>query len=276
MPPFNPATNAFFQPYPIFQGNSGVDVAIYPDGFGTYYPSQNKIRISQNCPAFMYVNLRPSSLVTQYYPGLDGNVSNQAKFILTTTGGQEISFLNEDIRSSHDPNFVRIDRICKVSSGEHIVFCHLEFENDSQTAPREIEVSFGLPVQAIKNCFEILEWNLGGQSVYGDFTFNTNSKKVVCTFDLTRPNTPSIQKCDSPLDEPQCSGYINFSYKMDKDYPVWEPETKIFVEKPIVKFDSLDFKVTKFEDLIDVKFTHNTYISSRPISTSHCSTNCNH
>ena len=265
----------FFASSPVFHAANGPDIAMYPNQGVSFINNAAKATVTLGSAEFIYLNLRPTTSVNPYMPGINGLVSHQAVFTVKTPGPNAVEFahLNEDIRSAHDPNSVRILSICTDKAGNYIVTCRLMFVNTSNTSPGKIYTKFNLPAIADQNCLEITEWNIAGNKVSGNVEFQ--SGKVKCTFKMNG----SLQKCPvtSP-DKTSCSGYILFKYKIGSNNNVVNVQTQILPTSAIVYFDDKPFVVTDYYDLIDPsKFGYGGSISqfARPIlKGSRCSINC--
>lgn len=265
----------FFAPSPVFHASNGPDIAMYPNQGVSFNNNLAKATITLGSAEYIYLNLRPTTSVNNYMPGINGIPSHEAVFTVKTVGpgATEFAHLNEDIRSAHDPNSVRILSICTDKAGNYIVTCRLMFVNTSNTSPGEIYTMFKLPAIAEKNCLEIIEWNIAGNKVSGNVEFP--SGKVKCTF----KKNGNLQKCPvtSP-DKTSCSGYILFKYKIGSNNNVANVQTQILPTSAVVFFNDKPFIVQDYYDLIDPdKFSYGGSIthSSRPIlKGGRCSINC--
>jgi len=261
----------FFASQPIFTNSAGPDVCFYPPSCSALLGS-NRIRVTSGCSPFTYVNLRPATILNTYSPGADGEPTHQAVFTVSSTTGQFITHVTEDIRSAHDPNFIRIDSICQDELLNYIVFSHLQFENASDVDPKKIKVIFDLPEVADKNCFEINDWFLGHSTARGKFSIK--DRKVTCLFNTDLGN---ITKCNVPTDKTSCIGYINFKYKIGNLVEIISPEISIKVTSANVYFNTDRYPIRHFEDLLDNKYDGNGFVSYyRPLTIAHhvCTVNC--
>jgi len=270
----NFSEEVFFTPREIFSPSSGqADVAIYPSSCGSYNSNTNVITIDNvQASDFVYINLRPTTLLIPFYPGINGVPVYEAEFSISSQDSPGFNvLLNEDIRSAHDPNQLRIDSICQLNpSSDFIVFCHLEFENTSPQATNDIKASFKLPGVADQNCLEIIEWFIGGSTEAGTCDVTNGNAKLV----FPKIN---IQKCNQTADKTPCSGYVNFKFKINASVNVKSLGTKILPTTANVFFDGQRFRVTRLDDLLDYIDTGSGLnpIPQRPIHIKRgCSIHC--
>ncbi len=198
---------------------------------------------------YLYVNLKPSAILNNgnYFPDEANVVKYKMAFELFSNMNTMIDSLQEELRDSHDPNFIRVEKICRKSSGEQFVFYHAQFQNTSLQPQNKLKIGFKLPDILDKNCITIQEWGVGN-SIFTDWVNyqvggSRNNKMTVhvhtslpqqtlqgmkpvkkktptipsmsfVTFEFD-PNK-SVQMCDNSTDH-QSIGWIKFCVKVKND-----------------------------------------------------------
>ena len=279
-PPTVDYSASYFEISPIFPtmaGGSLMNVPWYPTTSGSH--NGGKLWINNDTYNYAYVNLTPTTVLADAgcYPGVSGAPRYQAVFNIREPGGTMISTITEDIRDSHDPNFIRIDSIGKDRSGDYVVYYHLEFENTSLTSPFSIYVTFELPELAENDCFEVTKWFCGGFEKMGKVdVIKAHSSGTDAAFKGTKGSDDLMVKCTfigsidiaCPVpDKTKCTGYIEFKVKFDKDVKVPNPAVNIWVKDPIVYFDDVPTRIKLFFDYKKAKYTYQQMKAnySRPI-----------
>lgn len=232
-----PGSSTYINPTAFDQSN------VFFSGSTSYFPNYN-IQINNNSftiaaptpnsnvPPFIYFNLRPSTNLIDYFPQLQGAPQYKISFELVNQFGVLLDSLQEELRDSHDPNFIRVEKICKNSKGEQFVYYHAQFQNISQQPQNELKLGFELPEIFDHNCITAYEWKVGNLS--GDANTNVNAIGKKDPIELTHGEPPktrsprnkdqtqvtfvfdpkkSIQTCDNS-NEDLSIGYVKFCVKV--------------------------------------------------------------
>ncbi|MEP6793839.1 MAG: hypothetical protein ABJB16_05895, partial [Saprospiraceae bacterium] len=203
--------------------------------FNTYNATQpQKINlIFDPTKPYTYINLRATSSIIPFGPDTLGNARYMALFRILDESNHQVSVHTENIVASHDPNFIRVDSICKASHGKKIVYYYLQFRNTSKAqAASGLFVNFELPAHSIESSFKVSEW-----SPAGDTSARQMSRSIFhCK--LRFDPYVSLSVCASPVQTEDCTGYLKFSIAFPETFDVTLPENSLELINPEVTFDS--------------------------------------
>ena len=136
-----------------------------PDPLSTTSPEISIPSVPTGLAPFLYINLRPTSDLQDYFPTQSGTPSHKIVFELFSSTNTRIDSIQEELRDSHDPNFIRVEKICMNAIGEKYVYYHAQFQNTSLQPQNNLKIGFNLPDIFDKRCITALDWNVGGTSI---------------------------------------------------------------------------------------------------------------
>jgi hypothetical protein len=207
--------------------------------------SGESISLDPTSGPFTYVNLRSNAGAETYAPDKDGSPLYNAIFTLYKNG-EPVDQHPEPIRYSHDPNFLRVESICKMENGDYIVTYHLEFENTSETPTKHLYAEVDFPAHFELNCLRAVNWSAKGIACGGRLEISTASPhRVILDID-----DHQLIKCTQTAPE-QGKGYIQFKVKVIPGYDVTLLSNSLWLDNPTVYFDSIAYPITDFRDLIE-------------------------
>jgi hypothetical protein len=246
-----------FDPSPVFTDDTGSPVPEYPIGKLTTSPTPEEVILVDGNENYRYFNLRTTDNALQFAPREDSSAQYNAVFNLLANESI-ISSIQESMTFAYDPNFIRVDSICRTNSGDYHVYYHLEFENTGEAYVSDYKARFKFKEHFDFSCFEVLKWSAAGKPCEGKAKVVADS--VVFNFDC---NTQLfLNKAD-----PQAAiGYVEFRVKIPAPYVVINPAESIKFDEPKVNFAGVDFDIEEFRDKI-VADSNKAY---RPILLPNC------
>ena len=191
---------------------------------------------------YTYVNLVPTNNLLGYYPSGNSPADYMAVFELQGSDDpgfdnsniSVIAMLKEEIRDSHDPNFVEVQKICKKDNvtDQYFVFYKVQFQNTSYHPADHIEVELILDPKLDSDCIYVDKWYLADGLVNGSecMVDRSGNNKIRFIFN----DTIAIQSCSNPDYNLDLSiGYIEFCVKIkdtvsnpyDYNWEVTNPKT---------------------------------------------------
>ena len=216
---------------------------------------------SANDPPYIFINLRPTSSLVPY--------ASDAKSIFYLKHASEsipYTVLEESIDFSHDPNFIQVLSTCQKSEEEKYVTYHIEFENTGSIPADKVKISFTLPDYFYEKCITDVTFYVGGIPVEGTVgRFERNVEFVFDPDDVILPCVPGNQIA--------CSGYVEFSIRINESVDLTDLGTSLAFEDPKVIFNHTAFPIDLFEDLEWVADLDNPDGNSRrsaPLSSCSC------
>ena len=230
-----------YDPSPVFNGET---VAEYPVGSMTI--SGEYAEVPDGPEKYRYLNLRANDNALIYPPDQNGNPQYNALFRITN--GSKTLQLTEPIRHSHDPNFLRVDSICREDDGSSHIYYHLEFENENDVATSTLYTNFKLPAHFDPSCIEATKWMTAGTECEGELNVVGDS----CTFIFPASNCAGIiySKATPALS----IGYVEFRVKVKPSFgDVTNVNNSIRLNEPVVYMDGVETSITDFRDLINAK-----------------------
>ncbi len=235
----------FLDPSKVFGTNLTSLSAVYP---GMPSPSGTAERILfTSANNFSYINLKPNNNITAYGPDISdtlGKPRYDALFTVTRNG-VPIAQLPEPIRISHDPNFLRVESICRTSDGGYLIKYHLQFENVSETLTSTLSAEVDFPSQFDLSCVQAINWSAKGAPCLGDVHPPTSVPRRY-TFDI---EDKQLARC-TPTAPHQGIGWIEFVVKLNPGIDPANLATSLHLDNPTVYFDSRPFPIEEFRDLI--------------------------
>lgn len=237
------------RPEPVFTNAGGSLAAAFPSTTYRVLTSNPPGSVTLSPVArehYGYINFKPTQTAYQRYgPDANGNPTHSAIFKITRNG-QKISTIQESLRASHDPNFLRVDSICEANDGSHTVFYHLEFENVSETAANGLKAQVTFPEMFEVSCLTPTKWYAGGATCNGRVS-NVDSKY---TFEFT--GNQSISRCPDEFAD-VCKGFVEFRIKVKPGNALININVSLKLLDPKVYFDDKPFPIERFFDWIDYK-----------------------
>ena len=149
----------------VFDIASG-DTYYYPinvnlDNFGSSPISQIEIPLTSFSGVdYIYINLRPSINLMPYYPVTENTSDYSMLFQVDAYNGSgglissNITQHKEEIRDSHDPNFVKVESINKCGQ-EYFVCYHAQVKNTSYEPVTDFSIKVNLPVGLDYSCIDV-------------------------------------------------------------------------------------------------------------------------
>ncbi len=237
----------FFTLDPIFVNGSNPLEAVFPEN--TFDASnQQRIRLIYNASKpFTYINLIPTEKITLYGPDRQGDPRYAAEFKIVDARDNIIEIHKEPIVASHDPNFLRVAKICKSHDGTQIVSYYLQFRNTSRDqAASMLKVQITFPHDAIQDCIHLVEWSPAGDPAARDVNHPAN------IWTITYDPAMTLSVCSDIDGSPDCTGYLKFNVGFPSSVDVQDINYSLRLPT-IVTFDQYSYPVLDFEDLIDTK-----------------------
>lgn len=228
---------------PVFSTPESTLEPYFPQDF-VVPESATQVKLkSGSFSEFRYINFRPNKNIYSYGPDEKGEPQFYAVFTLLADGSPIEEQLKEEIRHSHDPNFIRVDSICQDDAlNRHTIYYHLEFENNSMTAASTLAAQVSFPLGFDLNCLEATKWFAKDEcSGY----IKRTGRRVTFVFTGNEP----ISRCTT-LDDSSCKGFVEFKVRTDESLSVPNVATNISLRKPLVYFDCVPFPIPKFIDLL--------------------------
>lgn len=227
-----------YDPSPVFNGS-----AEYPAG--TMAISGEVAELHDVPGTYKYLNLRANDNALIYPPNSFGEPQYNALFRIESETKSIV--LKEPIRFSHDPNFLRVDSICRDETAGYYIYYHLEFENENDVATTSLYATVDLPEEFDPGCIVPIKWMTAGVECEGELEVDGNS----CTF--TFPATDCAGIIQSKADPNLAKGFVEFRVKVDPGYDVRVVTNPIRLNIPVVYMDEVPTKITDFRDLINAK-----------------------
>lgn len=234
----------FFNVSPVFSaaGQGGTSASFPATASAMTQPG--RITLYDSISRFVYFNLTPSSLASGFFPQAGGEPTYRAEFEILDSQGNAYGFCAELMRTSHDPNFLRVDSICvNPLTREQVVYYHLEFKNEGSAPTQNIDISLWFPPHFMYECFEVLGSNLGG------VRSGTTQSNFQTAFHLYFDHG-ALSACDTIGDDRECTGYINFRIKVSGHLDVTNPANRLQPDINAVHFDGARVDITQFYDLL--------------------------
>jgi hypothetical protein len=217
--------------------------AVYPNPSGDPGTSE-EIPIEDAGGPYRYVNLRPNSNLNYFLPRPKESDFYKAVFTIKN-GGLPIGTLEEPIRLSHDPNFLRVESICKAADGSYLVSYRLQFENDGDGEAKDLDADITFPPQFDLNCLVVHEWHVGGLGCRGDLIKNGSTVK----FDF-KDHGKLVSKLNSLIG---CIGFVTFTVRVNPGIDVTDTNVSLKLGVPTVFFDHHPYPLNLFYDLLNCK-----------------------
>lgn len=217
-------------PYPVPNPGSNAEIILQPDSSGKRY---------------RYVNLRPNQLLQAFAPAPNGEPRYNAVFSLIKNN-VTINKWEEGIRLSHDPNFLKVESICRSEDGSHYVTYRLQFENYSTVPVDSLSASLTFPDHFDLGCLKTIKWHAAGFACHGNVSINGQN----AVFDFIDEQS-LIRR--SPANADQAIGYVVFKVKVNPGMELNDLENSLRLNHSLVFFDDIKFEVEEFRDLIFCK-----------------------
>lgn len=252
--------NSFLTLQPVFE-------TAIPGALSAGLPIQNfssstpgEVTLLPGPGKYRYINFRPNIAgYNTYGPDRGGNLTHSAVFTIYKNGKALSPPLTEGIMYSHDPNFLRIDSICRAEDGSHVVFYHLQFENTSrEVSVNHPKVQLRFPDYFDLNCLEAIKWFAGGQTCNG----RIDRSDKYTTFEFLENNPLSVRNAQNNTN---CMGFVDFRIKVNSGKELSDVNNSLLLLNIEVLFDNVSFPINEFHDLMyyDSEEWHRT-ISSGP------------
>lgn len=238
----------YFNLQPIFTIGTELK-AEFPSGTSANAPGSNIVNLNYNSVSpFAYVNLRPSNLIDGCVP--NENIEKyEAVFRIVDENNLIVASLNERILNSYDPNFIKVEHICKAPgpNGIQMVYYYLQFRNTSVDQPATgLKVTLSFPQEFLTNCFQVLGWSPSTNSSANHVDFNGSAIQ----FTYSSSASLSIYQ---PQDTLSCSGHIRFKIGVPSTYDLTDPQKSLRLINPLVYFDGIAYPIDDFKDMMFVK-----------------------
>ena len=249
-----------FDPSPVFVDAFGSSTPGYP--IGSLVPSWNteEVVLVDGPEKYRYINLRTTENALQFAPRDDSSAQYNAVFSLLVNGSA-YSSIQEEMTFAYDPNFIRVDSICKNSKDDYFVYYHLEFENTGEAALTDYKATFRYGSQFDFSCFEVLKWSAAGASCEGQ-AIPIGGTKI--EFDFNCNTSLFLDNAD-----PQAAiAYVEFRVKIPAPYDVENPSESIRFSDPKVNFAGVEYDIDEFRDKIVADSNANK--AYRPVLISEC------
>ncbi len=265
--------DTFFEIMPVFNiPGTSYSQPGFPNKSFSYTPQKGKIQLHQDSSRYLFFNLRPSEALDTCYPANNSSARYEANFIIEDSQGNQIAMLPELLLNAHDPNFLRVDSICRdITTGEQIIYYHLQFKNTGALPANNLSASIWLPNTLRGECFEVTEWVAGGNQVSGTFSNFMN------IYFLNFDSSVSLNNCQKS-GSTTCIGYIKFKVKTGGGVNIRNVNVSLKPTMMSVGFGKDTYPINKFIDKINnkpkiEKFSV-TVDSYRPILNNQCGYTC--
>ncbi|MEP6646138.1 MAG: hypothetical protein ABJC12_03550 [Saprospiraceae bacterium] len=238
--------NDVLRPEPAFSTGGNVYSSLPSSTIRTGGAPAGTVMLTPSHEHFGYINFKPTQQAYQRYgPDANGEPRYKAVFAITKNG-QAVRSIQEALRASHDPNFLRVDSVCQATDQSYTVFYHLEFENVSETSANNLKAQVTFPDMFDIRCFKDLNWFAGGAACTGRVHFTSRT----VTFEFL--GNQAISRCPEEFTD-VCKGYVNFRIKVSSGHPLISPETSLKLTDPTVFFDDKPFPLERFFDALEYK-----------------------
>ncbi len=226
----------------VFESASGYSPVLPIGSYSNIGPAQ--IRFLNSNVLYRFVNFRPNlSYYDQYHPKSDGSPNYNAVFSILRNG-TEIQKLSVGISYSYDPNFLRVDSLCKTSDEDFMIFYHLEFQNTSRTtAVNKLKAMVSFHDGFDLSCFQATKWFAGGELCNG--TVKEENRTV--TFNFT--DNKSLARFGAKYTGAS-TGYVEFRVRVKSGIDLIDINNSINLKETGVAFDSVTFEIKDFYDRI--------------------------
>lgn len=201
-----------FNLQPVFANTQQVDVGGFPFDAYTETPDKHKVIIRlDNNYSYLFLNLRPTSFLSNYYHDANGNPTHKALFQIVnpTNSNTILAQSTELLMDSFDPNFISIDSICVSDQGGTYVFYHIEFENTGGNGVTDLSVMVEMPFAFDRLCPMAAEWFIGGQEYESRYSRISNSK-----FEFRPNSNATLLPCKDVNDPALCRGVLKLKIKL--------------------------------------------------------------
>lgn len=207
-----------FNLQPVFSSTQQVDVGGFP--FDAYIETPDKHRVIirlDNDYAYLFLNLRPTSFLSNYYHDTNGNPTHKALFQIVhpTNANIILSQSTELLMDSFDPNFIAIDSICVSDQGGTYVFYHIEFENDGGEGVRDLSLRMVMPSAFDRLCPMTAEWFIGGHAYESKYA-KISQSEFLFSPKITSQNSGGyvLLPCKDVNDPSLCKGVLKLKIKL--------------------------------------------------------------
>ncbi len=233
----------FLDLQPVFGTNiTGPLSPVYPIPTPPYpVGTEVKLTPSPGSTPYGYINFRKTS--TLFPPFTNGKPQYNAIFTIKRDG-QFVRQLAEPIRSSFDPNFLKVVSICQSTDKSYIVTYHLQFENISSDPADLLWVVIDFPSQFDLSCLRAFNWNAAGTGCGG----NTNVVGNTSTFKFNG----NLGIFHNHADRLKGIGYFDFKVKVKSGVMLNDPNiSSLKLDSVVVYFDKQPFPIEDFRDLVE-------------------------
>lgn len=192
----------------------------------------------------------------------DGASPLKARFNLYCSNRGLLDSVDKEILSSHDPNYVQLESICKNAQGEQIANYKINFQNNGDTEAENLFVDIELPPCLDPNTIVIKQWSAGGCNSNDFPLWNMLPNSAIGqSVEFVFPG--QCELCTIKLPACQASnsiGTIEFCVKEDASQNCDFETCQLQIGYPYTTFDHDQYPI---HDFIDIEKTCEQEISNK-------------
>ena len=211
---------------------------------GTSVQHPGFIQLDLLSTRYSFFNLLPTNLMESFFPSRPNVVDHLAQFsIVDHTTGSVVMSHTEELRDSHDPNFVQVDKICRdKKTGKPIAFYTLQFENTSKEIAKPIVATLQANTN-VSNDVNPRSWKTGIQTLQGSVTVSSTKAK------FSFPPHLGVKADKLIKHAPESIGYVKFCTYLDDTIDWTDGANSLEPREAIVYFNLKPYPITLFYDL---------------------------
>ncbi|MEO5906930.1 MAG: hypothetical protein ABIQ11_09400 [Saprospiraceae bacterium] len=212
---------------------------------------------------FDYINFRPTpNAATNYGP--DANGARYKAVFTLYEAGVKVDELQEEILGSYDPNFLRVESICKESDGDYSILYHMQVQNTGMLSTSKVSIDVTFPAMFDLSCLKDITWKTGISNTPGALIISGQK----CTFKFP---LPAVLTASTVGQQPPGSiAYVKFRVRVAAGNQVELLNTSLEPTLVEVFFDGHSFDLHDFIDIVETYWKDEQFHQQRPISGGNC------